>query len=135
MFRFRGMTAAAVISAMAVFLGTGVAQAAPGYTTGSVNLRTGPSTAYPRVATIPRGAAIEIFDCQSWCSVSWRGLSGWVSGSYVRFGGYTPPAYVPPVYAPPVIPPPVNLAPFPYFFGFGFQNAPQQPGYWYYPNP
>ena len=52
------------------------ALAASGYTTGSVNMRTGPGVSYPRIAVIPRGAAVTIRGCvrdHRWCDVSWRG--------------------------------------------------------------
>jgi uncharacterized protein YraI len=48
----------------------GLAAAAPGYTTGNVNLRAGPSVAYPAVVTVPFGAPVQIVSCVagwSWC--------------------------------------------------------------------
>lgn len=65
-----------------------VANAAPGYTTGAVNLRTGPSTSYSRITTIPAGARIDIGRCSGWCQVSYRGYHGWVAGSYVAHARY-----------------------------------------------
>ncbi|MHB0677978.1 SH3 domain-containing protein, partial [Roseomonas mucosa] len=80
---------------MALGLGLGLAlgvvapaSAAPGYATGDVNLRAGPGTAYPRVATIGAGAPLEIFGCldgYNWCDVGAGGMRGWVSGSYLQY--------------------------------------------------
>jgi len=75
------------------------AYAANGYTTGNVNMRTGPSVYYPRITVVPVGSAVSIYDCtqgRRWCSVGWRGYRGWVSGRYLRFSGYRPRIYAPP---------------------------------------
>ncbi len=78
------------------------AYAAIGHTTGDVNMRTGPSTRYHRILTIPDGARITVRGCSSWCSVSYRGRSGYVSAAYVARGRYAPPPRYrrppPPVY-------------------------------------
>lgn len=78
------------------------ALAATGYTTGDVNMRTGPSTRYHRILTIPEGSRIEIRGCGSWCSVTYRGRTGYVSGNYVSRGsGYvSPPVFHGPSYVP-----------------------------------
>ena len=61
-----------------------VAYAASGYSTGNVNMRTGPGTRYARVTTIPAGAPVEIYGCQrNWCDTYFAGRRGWVSGSYL----------------------------------------------------
>lgn len=64
--------------------------AAPGYTTGAVNLRTGPSTSYHRILTVPAGARINVHRCASWCSVTYRGTRGYMSANYVARSGYAP---------------------------------------------
>jgi uncharacterized protein YraI len=77
---------------MATFLGAmltapGIAAAANAFTTGNVNMRAGPSTQYPRVATIPRGSTVDVYGCTAewrWCDTSWRGIRGWVSASYLE---------------------------------------------------
>ncbi|MYZ50238.1 SH3 domain-containing protein [Propylenella binzhouense] len=59
------------------------------YTTGNVNMRAGPSTRYPRITTVPHGATVTVYGCTqgySWCDSSYRGLRGWISGSYLAFG-------------------------------------------------
>lgn len=64
-----------------------LAQAAAGFATANVNMRSGPSTAYPAVVVIPVGARLEIHGClaaESWCDVSFAGGRGWVSGRYIQ---------------------------------------------------
>ncbi|HZP20537.1 MAG TPA: SH3 domain-containing protein [Bauldia sp.] len=79
--RLRSILAAgAFAAALAVPL---VAEAAPAQTTGYVNLRSGPGTAYMSYGAIPAGARIEVFGCSNWCRVAWNGMRGWVSASYV----------------------------------------------------
>lgn len=58
----------------------------PGYITGNVNVRAEPSTAYPRVSTLPVGATVTIHGCLegwTWCDVAYGDLRGWVAGTYV----------------------------------------------------
>ena len=74
------------------------AAAAPGQAIGAVNLRTGPSTAYPVITTIPAGARVDVRNCAGWCSVRFGGVSGYASASYIATGAYRP---APRVYAPP----------------------------------
>lgn len=62
-------------------------------TTDVVNVRTGPSTSYPIVARVPRGAAITV-DCYqvgqqigtdpAWLHTSWAGHAGFVSDWYTN---------------------------------------------------
>lgn len=78
--------AAALVAAAAAFM-PGSADAAPGYSTANVNMRSGPSTGYPSVAVIPANAAIEIHGCLdglSWCDVNWGPNRGWVSAAYLQ---------------------------------------------------
>jgi uncharacterized protein YraI len=67
------------------------AQAAPGVATGSVNMRTGPGTAYAKITTIPAGAQVEVFGCPTWCQVSYAGRQGWASSNYISTAAYAPP--------------------------------------------
>lgn len=65
-----------------------LAQADTGYTTGPANLRTGPDAGYPRILTLPAGAAVEIYGCiddWSWCDVQWRGERGWLSAGLIDY--------------------------------------------------
>jgi len=89
------LAAAAFVAALAI---PAVASAAPGYTTGSVHLRSGPGTTYQRLTTLPAGAQIDIGGCSSWCQVSWRGYHGWIASSYVDIARYDGPRYYGPHY-------------------------------------
>jgi len=81
--KFRTLLAAAAFMGMA----TSAALAQNAYTTANVNMRAGPSTEYPKVATLPNGAAVDVHGCLenwNWCDTSWRGIRGWVSGRYLQ---------------------------------------------------
>ena len=75
-------------TAFIVTLGlSGIAAAAPGHSSGNVNLRAGPGINYPVVGTIPARQPIQIEGCLegwSWCNVFWRGNYGWVSGRFTE---------------------------------------------------
>ncbi|MBN8996072.1 MAG: SH3 domain-containing protein [Rhizobiales bacterium] len=66
------------------------------YVTGNVNLRTGPSTSYSSITTIPAGSRVSVSGCSSWCSVNYRGIRGYVSASYVSGGAMGPGPMRPP---------------------------------------
>ncbi|WP_037382630.1 SH3 domain-containing protein [Sinorhizobium americanum] len=64
-----------------------IAQAAEGFATANVNMRAGPSTAYPAVTIIPAGESIEIYGCLAdvpWCDVEFYDGRGWVHGRYIQ---------------------------------------------------
>jgi uncharacterized protein YraI len=64
-----------------------IAEAASGFSTANVNMRSGPSTAYPAVTLIPVGVSLRINGCLAdtpWCDVSFAGGRGWVAGRYVQ---------------------------------------------------
>lgn len=76
----------------AVFAATiavpGMAMAASAIATANVNLRAGPSTAYPVVNVIGSGDNVTVLGClsnRSWCDVSYAGQRGWMSSSYLAF--------------------------------------------------
>ncbi|MCX8999802.1 SH3 domain-containing protein [Rhizobiaceae bacterium BDR2-2] len=80
-FRF---LAAALTAFMAL---PALAEAATGVATANVNMRSGPSTAYPAVTVIPVGSRLEIHGClasEAWCDVSFARGRGWVSGRYIQ---------------------------------------------------
>jgi uncharacterized protein YraI len=82
--------------------------AALGFATGNVNMRTGPSTGYRVIVTIPRGASVRIYGCVRgfrWCDVRWGGWRGWVSSRYLSSRGYygRPPSIWGPVIGVPII--------------------------------
>lgn len=74
----------------AMTLGVGTAAAAPfsnAYVTANVNLRAGPDTSYPAVATMRAGDTVTIYGCLSgwsWCDIVWRGNRGWAAGRYLQ---------------------------------------------------
>jgi uncharacterized protein YraI len=85
----------------ALILSAGAASAA--VVTNPLNLRSGPGTGYPVIATMPAGAHVAILNCRSaWCQIDWRGAQGYASRSYLASGGgyaYTRPYYYEPDYA------------------------------------
>ena len=81
-----------------------VAAAVPGFTTGNVNVRTGPGTQYLAITTAPAGSGVDILGCmagRSWCDIVLGNLRGWVSGRYVQEGGAVVQQYVVPRYVAP----------------------------------
>jgi uncharacterized protein YraI len=78
-----------------------IAEAAPAFSTGNVNMRSGPSTRYPPVIVIPVGSRVDIRGCLSsanWCDVAYAGYRGWVSGSYLQASYSQRRVYVDPQY-------------------------------------
>ncbi|WP_158235860.1 MULTISPECIES: SH3 domain-containing protein [Deinococcus] len=54
-------------------------------TTTGVNLRAGPSAQTPKLATLPKGARVNLLSCAaSWCRVTWQGKTGYVAQTYLR---------------------------------------------------
>jgi len=89
----RTLTALAFAAAIAVPLAD--AAASPGTTTAPVNLRAGPSTAYPVVTVLPPSAPLEVYGCTegwAWCDVAWGDARGWISASYLSFQQYRGPS-------------------------------------------
>jgi uncharacterized protein YraI len=76
------------LALLAIVASPAVAEAAArGYSTANVNMRSGPSTAYPAVVVIPNGARVTIHGClqdRPWCDVSFDRGRGWVSANYVQ---------------------------------------------------
>lgn len=69
-------------------MGVGAANAAPGYVTANLNMRSGPDLDFPSVEIIPEGTAIEVAGClpdESWCDVIAGSNRGWVYGEYLAF--------------------------------------------------
>lgn len=66
------------------------AAAASAIVTTDLNIRTGPSTAYPAFDVIPSGDDVTVYGCVSgydWCDVGWEGYRGWVSSDYLAYLG------------------------------------------------
>jgi SH3-like domain-containing protein len=55
-----------------------------GVTTAWVNLRTGPSNAYPVVGVVAVGTEVGIVACERWCAVEANGNRGWIHGDFIR---------------------------------------------------
>jgi uncharacterized protein YraI len=75
-------------AAALVFAAPATAMAARGYATTTVNMRAGPGTDYPVVATIPDDAHLNIHGCLSdhdWCDVTWSSNRGWVSSHFLDY--------------------------------------------------
>jgi len=86
----RAATAAAVFCAAAVVLLPATSMAAPATASGTVNVRSGPSTSYPVVDTLRAGESVDVRGCRSgWCFVEKSGPDGYVSASLLRAGGTT----------------------------------------------
>ena len=97
------------LAAMIVLV-PGVALAVDGFTTGNVNMRTGPGVGFDKITTLPAGIGVEVLGCtdNGWCQVSAGGPPGWVSGNYIERMSGPPPV---------VVAPPIVVAP-PYYGGF-----------------
>jgi mannosyl-glycoprotein endo-beta-N-acetylglucosaminidase len=52
----------------------------------SLNFRSGPSTGYGKVGSLPKGAKVQIVGSETngWYNVKYNGTSGWVSASYIN---------------------------------------------------
>jgi len=73
------------IAGLAMIASTAAAMAAPAVATGSVNVRSGPSTQYQRVDSLQRNQVVEVTGCRGgWCYVEKRGADGWVSANYLK---------------------------------------------------
>jgi uncharacterized protein YraI len=75
---------AATVLAAGTFAAATSAQAAAGFTTSSVELRSGPGTGYPSVGVIENNSALEVNGCLqswSWCDVTIGDNRGWVAGN------------------------------------------------------
>ncbi len=99
--RYSLKSALVAIAAAAAFLLPAAAQAAEGFATANVNMRSGPSTRYPAVTIIPVGTPIEIHGCLAdvpWCDVSFYDGRGWVAGRYIQAEYQQRRVYVEPDY-------------------------------------
>jgi uncharacterized protein YraI len=58
------------------------------FTTRSVNVRAGPDTSYPPVATLGAGAPLQVMGCLddwSWCDVVFEDNRGWIYAPYLSY--------------------------------------------------
>jgi hypothetical protein len=58
-----------------------------GWTTTAVNMRTCGSVRCPVILTVPARATVEVYHCNSWCSVSHAGRSGYMYARYIEYSG------------------------------------------------
>jgi len=82
------------LAGVGLLLSAGAALADPAQATASVNVRSGPGTAYGVVDTLYPGESVDVGNCQAgWCYIQHNGPDGWVSANYLDEGGgsYTPP--------------------------------------------
>lgn len=74
---------------LAAALVPAVACAELAVTTGDVNMRAGPDTSYPRVATLGRGVTVDVVGCVEgwqWCDVIVGPNRGFVAAGYLSYG-------------------------------------------------
>lgn len=70
--------------------------------TANVNLRAGPSTAYPVIITVPVGSPVTTYNCvsgYSWCDVAYGAYRGWIAASYLQTVYHGRPAVITPAVA------------------------------------
>ena len=75
-----------LLAIMTVALAFAATPAVAGYATatGSLNVRTGPSTHYRVVDVLYGGEHVTVHNCRrGWCRISHRGPDGWVSARYL----------------------------------------------------
>jgi len=81
------------LTVVAMFALPAAAQAAGpaiAFTTANLNMRAGPGTNYPVLATVPQGGGVTVFGCTAdftWCDAAFANAKGWVSGRYLSYGG------------------------------------------------
>lgn len=84
-----------MMATAALAMSTGAAMAWPASATGNVNLRAGPGTGHPVIASLRRGQVVDVIGCAgSWCEVDLGRGSGFVSSGYLARGSRQgPPRY------------------------------------------
>ncbi len=77
----------AIKGVLAAFLlagASGAAGAVPAIVETDLNVRTGPSTGYPVMDTMPAGATVDVVACYSgWCEIVWDRFGGFASRAYL----------------------------------------------------
>ncbi|MEJ8573132.1 SH3 domain-containing protein [Microbaculum marinum] len=56
--------------------------------TADLNIRTGPSTRYQVITTVPDGGGVDVYGCvrgYDWCDVAWGAYRGWVFADYLDY--------------------------------------------------
>lgn len=95
-------TLALFVISISTLMGTSTVLADTYTTTGSLNMRSGPSTAYARILTLPAGARVESLSVAStgWHKVSYTGKTGYISNRYITLVSRTAVSAPTPVSAP-----------------------------------
>jgi uncharacterized protein YraI len=99
----------------------------------NVNVRSGPSTAYPVIRTVAQGTDVVVIGQDTfgdWLFVQLSdGAQGWVSRSLTTFEGTAPVVAAPPLTAPPLAPPATvpATAPATVSAGPGIETLPSEP--------
>ncbi|MEO6395310.1 MAG: SH3 domain-containing protein [Devosia sp.] len=80
----RNLKLAGALAATAMLATTAGAMAAEA--TASVNVRSGPGTAYTVVDVLYAGEPLTVYECRSsgWCLIAHSGPDGWVSSRYIN---------------------------------------------------
>jgi uncharacterized protein YraI len=56
-----------------------------GFTTGFVNIRSGPGTAHPVVWVAKPGVPFTVHNCvRNWCNISYLAINGWISAANIN---------------------------------------------------
>lgn len=98
----------------------------------NANVRTGPSTAYPRIGSLRTGAIYRVTgknDAGSWWQISFDGKDGWVSGEVATVSGNTGAVAVVEVAPAPTAAPAAPAAAAPSTGGARYPAAPGSFGY------
>ena len=83
----------AIGAAVLMTLAAQDAEAAVALATNNVNMRKRPGTNYPVITTIPGGSTVDVSRCDSkWCTVVWRGQTGYSIAKSFNLGGGAPPS-------------------------------------------
>jgi uncharacterized protein YraI len=85
-------------AAAALALSTGIAAAVPATVETDANVRTGPGTGNPVIATLPAGTVVDAGPCTSWCRIAFDGGEGYMARSLLALGGSPPAVAVGPTY-------------------------------------
>ncbi|WP_310618568.1 SH3 domain-containing protein [Flexibacterium corallicola] len=86
-----------------VFAGTAAHAAITSVTSANVNMRAGPSTAYPAIVVVPNRSTVTTYGCQAgytWCDVGYGTYRGWVYAPYLQAVYQGQPVIITPAIAP-----------------------------------
>jgi uncharacterized protein YraI len=73
-----------VLAAVMIAGASSAAWAVPATVETDLNIRSGPSTGYAVLDTMPGGSLVDVIACyQGWCEIVWDGLDGFASRAYL----------------------------------------------------